>query len=65
MTVALIGRICDLLPKFGANALVLRGALQPAGAIATGSFQPLLNGADQFLIFIEPNGHTTTSLLRL
>ena len=61
MAVALIGRICDLLPKFGADALVLRGALQPAGTITARTFKTLADHFYNFLITIQFDSHLVTS----
>ena len=52
MAVALEIGICDLLPEFLANALVLLGALESAGTIAAGTLQALPDGLHNFLILI-------------
>ena len=57
VAIALEIRICDLFPEFLADALVLLGALQAAGAVATGALQTVLHHLDHFLILIEPNCH--------
>ena len=57
MTVSFEIRIRDLLPEFLANALVLFGTLETAGAIATGALKTILYGFDYFRIFIESDSH--------
>ena len=52
MTIALKIGIGDLLPELLADALILLGALETAGAIAAGALQTLPDGSDNFLIFI-------------
>ena len=42
----------NLLTEFLADALILLGALETAGAIAAGALQTLPDGSDNFLIFI-------------
>ena len=63
MAVALEIGVSDLLPEFLAHAFVFLGALQTAGAVSTGPFQTLLNGGNDFLIFIQMNSHIHTSFL--
>ena len=55
--------ISHLLPEFLADALVILGAFQTAGAIAAGALQAVPDGLNHFFIFIEPNCHVVTSLL--
>ena len=57
MAVALKVRIRDLLPEFLADALVLLGALQAAGAVSAGALESLFDGGHHFLIVIQPNSH--------
>ena len=52
MAIAFEIGICDLLTEFLADALILLGALETAGAIAAGALQTLPDGSDNFLIFI-------------
>ena len=47
----------DLLPEFLADALVLLGPLQTAGAITAGAFQTVLHHLYHFLVLVEPNCH--------
>ena len=64
MTVAGKVRIGDLLPEFLADALIILGAFQTAGAIAAGALQAVPDGLNHFLVFIEPNCHGVTSFLK-
>ena len=59
MAVAFEIRIGNLLPEFLTHALIVLGSLQPAGAIATGSFQAIPNGLDHFLVLIQTHCHDT------
>ena len=52
VTIALKIGIGDLLPELLADALILLGALETAGAIAAGALQTLPDGSNNFLIFI-------------
>ena len=58
MTIALKVRIGDLLPEFLANALILFGAFQTAGTIATGTLQAVTDGLHHFFLlnFIWASG---------
>ncbi len=60
MTVAFKRRIRDLLPKLLADALIVLGMLQSAGAITAGAFQSLPNRLYHFLIFIQMYSHGNT-----
>ena len=60
MAVAFIVGVGDLFPKFLANALVVLGPFQTAGAVSAGALETLPDGFDHFLIFIEPNSHGIT-----
>ena len=53
MAIALEIGISDLLLKFLADALVLLGPLQAAGAVAAGSLQTLPDGLNHFLVFVQ------------
>ena len=53
--------VCDLLPEFLANALILLGTLEAAGAIATGTLQAVLYGLDDFRIFVQSDCHSNLS----
>ena len=57
MTVALKVRIRDLLAEFLADALVLLGALQAAGAVSAGALESLFDRGYHFFIFIQPDSH--------
>ena len=57
MAISLEIGVSDLLPELLANALVLLGALETAGAIAAGTLQAVLYCLDHFCIFIESNSH--------
>ena len=57
MAVTLEIGICDLLPEFLANALILLGTLQAARAITTGTLQAVFHGLYHFCIFIESDCH--------
>ena len=59
MAVALEIGVCDLLTEFFTNALILLGALQAAGAIATGTLQAILDHLHDFFIFVKLNCHKT------
>ena len=61
MTVTVKFGIGHLFPEFLADALVILGAFQTAGAIAAGALQAIADGLHHFLIFIEPNCHGVTS----
>ena len=63
MTVSLVIGIRNLLPEFLADALIILGAFQTAGAIAAGALQAVPDGLNHFFIFIEPNCHGVTSFL--
>ena len=52
MAIALEIGVFHLLPELLADALILLGALETAGAIAAGALQTLPDGSDNFLIFI-------------
>ena len=52
MAISRIGRICDLLAKLPANALIVLCALQSAGAIAPGALQSLFDRLHQLCILI-------------
>ena len=58
MAEALVIRVGDLLPEFLADALIVLRALQTAGAIPPGAFQPLPDGLNHFLILVQTNRHT-------
>ena len=58
MTVTLKVGVCDLLPEFLADALVILGSLQSAGAVSVLCLQPLFNSLYHFLIFVQTNCHT-------
>ena len=60
MTVAFEIGVCNLLPEFLADALVVFASLQAAGAVAAGAFQTFPNRLNHFLIFIEPYSHGIT-----
>ena len=53
MTVALEFGVCHLLSEFLADAFVILGFRQTAGAIASSRLQALLNSVDGFHILIE------------
>ena len=57
MAVALEIGIRDLLTEFLANAFVLLGARQTAGAVSAGALESVLDHLDDFLVFIQPNSH--------
>jgi hypothetical protein len=61
MAVTLEIGVCDLLTELLANALILFGTLQTAGAIATGALQAFFYGFDHFCIFIESDCHKEIS----
>ena len=63
MAVAFVLRIGDLIPEFLANALIILGPFQAAGAVSTGALETLPNGLDHLLIFVKPNSHDATSFL--
>ena len=63
MTVSLELRIRNLLTEFLADALVLFGSLQTAGAVAAGTLQTIFHHLNDFLIFVESYSHGYTSLL--
>ena len=50
-------RICDLLPEFLADALILFRTLKSAGAVTAGALQAFLDGGNHFFVFVEPNSH--------
>ena len=52
MAVTLEIRVCDLLPKFLADALIFLRPLQAAGAVPAGTLQTVPHGFDNILIFI-------------
>ena len=53
MTVTLEIGVRDLLPEFLADALIVLGPLQTAGAVAAGALQALPDGLDHFLVFVQ------------
>ena len=53
MAIALEVGISNLLPEFLADALILLGPLQTAGAVAAGALQTLPNGLNHFLVFVQ------------
>ena len=55
--------VCDLLPELFANALILLGTLQTAGAIATGTLQAFLDCFYDFRVFVQSDCHGNTSFL--
>ena len=63
MAITLEIGVCDLLPEFLANALILLGTLEAARAIATGTLQAFLDGLNHFCIFIQSDSHGNTSFL--
>ena len=60
MAIALEIRVCDLLPEFLTDALIVLRPLQPTGAVASRALQTFPNGFYQFLVVIEPNRHHPT-----
>ena len=56
-------RVCNLLPEFFTDALILLRPFQSAGAIATGPFQTFPNRPDHLFIFIQSDSHHLTSSL--
>ena len=60
MAVTLEVGVRDLLPELLANALILFGTLESAGAIATGTLQAVLYGPDYFRILIKSDSHSNT-----
>ena len=60
MAISLEVGVRNLLPEFLANALVLFGTLETAGAIATGALETILYSLDHFCIFIESDSHSNT-----
>ena len=62
MAVATVVRVCNLLPEFLADTLVILTALQTAGAVSAGTLQPFLDRLYHFLIFVQSNSHNFTSL---
>lgn len=65
MAISLEIGVCDLLPELLANALVLLGALETAGAIAAGTLQAVLYGLDHFCIFVQSDCHMEISFFFL
>ena len=63
MTVSFEVGIGNLLPEFGANALVILCPLQPAGAITTGTLKALPDHVHHFLIIVQSDCHDTTPLV--
>ena len=61
MAVTFKHRICDLVPEFFADAFVFFGTFQPAGAIASGALQSLLDCLHHFPVFVQTNSHEITS----
>ena len=57
MTVAGKGRVLDLLPEFFADTFVLFRSGQPAGAVASGTLQPILDHFYDLLVFVQSNSH--------
>ena len=49
--------VFHLLPELLADALVLLGPLQAAGAVSAGALESLFDGGHHFLIVIQPNSH--------
>lgn len=62
MTVTAKRGVRDLLPEFLADALIIFGPFQPAGAKTTGPLQSVPNHLNHFLVFIESDSHRNTSL---
>ena len=60
VAIALEIRVCDLLPEFLTDALIVLRPLQPTGAVASRALQTFPNGFYQFLVVIEPNRHHPT-----
>ena len=58
-------RVGDLLPEFLAHTLVFLGPLQPAGAIAAGTLQALLDRLYHFQIFVQSYSHDVHILFYL
>ena len=65
MAVTLEIGVCDLLPELLANALVLFGALETAGAIAAGTLQAVLYGFAHLCIFVQSDCHMEISFFFL
>ena len=61
MAVALEIRICDLLPEFFTNTLILLCPLQTARAVTAGTLQSLPNRLNHFFIFIQSDSHLCIS----
>ena len=57
MAVAFEVGICDLLPKFLADALILLRTSQAAGAIAAGALEPLPDGLHHFFVLVQSYSH--------
>jgi hypothetical protein len=57
MAITLEIGVCDLLTELLANALILLGTLEAAGAITTGTLQAVLYGLDYFCIFVQSDCH--------
>ena len=61
MAVALKIRVCDLLPEFLADALILLGTLEAAGAVATGTLEAVFYGLYHFCVFVQSDSHRNFS----
>ena len=53
MAIALEIRIGDLLTEFLADALIILGALETAGAVSALGFKALFDGLYYFFVFVE------------
>ena len=53
MAIALEIGISDLFTEFLADALILLGPLQAAGAVTAGALQALPDGLDHFLVLVQ------------
>ena len=56
-------RVGHLLPEFLADALVLLGPLQAAGAVSASALQTLPDHGHHFLVIVETYSHRITSFL--
>ena len=61
MAVSLEIGIGDLRPEFGANALVIFGAIHTAGTITAGTLETFFNGFHHLLVFVQTDSHSNTS----
>jgi len=54
-------RVCNLLPEFLADALIVLSPFQATGTISSGAFQSISDHLNHFFIFVQSYSHNDAS----